>query len=77
MAAVDDKATDRSGTITRDELEAGFRQVTGEVDERAEAARSTILTVAAAGAAVVVVAVFLLGMRRGKRKTTIVEVRRF
>lgn len=77
MAADNDPSTDHPKPITRDDLEAGFRQLTGEVDERAESARDTIITAAAVGAAVVIGIVFLLGVRRGKRKTTIVEVRRF
>lgn len=77
MAAADTAPTDAPKPITRGDLEAGFRQLTGEVDERAESARDTIIAAAAVGAAIVVTVVFLLGVRRGKRKTTIVEVRRF
>lgn len=77
MADLHDTVDGGSRPITRDDLEAGFRQLTGEVDERAEAAKSTVLTAAAVGGVVVLLLVFLLGIRRGKRKTTIVEVRRF
>lgn len=63
--------------ITRDDIEAKFREIQGEVDETAESAKGVALAVGAAVAVGVVVVVFLLGQRRGKRKTTIVEVRRF
>lgn len=77
MPAKESPAPVSGDRITRHDLEAGFRELTGDVDERAESARDTIMTVAAIGAVVVVAIVFLLGVRRGKRKTTIVEVRRY
>lgn len=73
----DTSSSETSGRITRDDIESRFRQLTSEVDDRAEAARSTALAVGAAVAAVVVVGVFLLGRRRGRKKTTFIEVRRF
>ena len=63
--------------ITREHIEAKFRELTSDVDDRADAARGTAVTVGAVVAVAVVVGVFLLGRRRGRRKTTIVEVRRF
>jgi hypothetical protein len=46
------------------------------VNEQAEAARTTVATIGAVVAVVVVLGVFLLGKRRGNRKTTVIEVRR-
>lgn len=63
--------------ITRDDLEAKFRQLTADVDDRADAAKGTVVAVGAVVAAVVVVGVFLLGRSRGRRKTTVIEVRRY
>jgi multidrug efflux pump subunit AcrB len=63
--------------ITRDDIEAKLREIQGEVDETAESAKGMAVAIGAAVAVTVVVAVFLLGRRRGKRKMTIVEVRRF
>ncbi len=71
------QANESTGKITRDDIESRFRQLTSEVDDRADAARSTALAVGAAVAAAVVVGVFLLGRRRGRKKTTFIEVRRF
>ena len=63
--------------ITRDDIEAKFRTLTGDIDEVADEARSTAVTVGAIVAAGLVVGVFLFGRSRGKRSTTMVEVRRF
>ncbi|MBX3286040.1 MAG: hypothetical protein R2746_09280 [Acidimicrobiales bacterium] len=68
---------DQPAKITRDDIEAKFRELTGEVEDRAEAARSTAVTIGAVLAVTVVVGVFLFGRRRGRKSTTIVEVRRF
>lgn len=62
--------------VSRDDIEAKFREIKGEVADTAESAKGTLLTVGAAVAVVVVIGIFLLGKRRGKKKTTIVEVRR-
>lgn len=63
--------------ISRDDIEAKLRELQGEVDETAESAKGIAVAVGAAIAVGVVVLVFVLGQRRGRRKTTIVEVRRF
>lgn len=63
--------------ITRDDIESKLREIQGEVDETAESAKGVAVAVGAALAVGLVVVVFLLGQRRGKRATTIVEVRRF
>jgi hypothetical protein len=63
--------------ITRDDIEAKFRELTGEADDKAEAAKSTAIAVGAVVAAAVAIGVFLFGRSRGRKKTTIVEVRRF
>ena len=63
--------------ITRDDIEAKFRELSGDVDDRAEAAKGTAIAVGAVVAAAVVLGVFLFGRSRGRKKTTIVEVRRF
>lgn len=63
--------------ITRDDIEEKFRQLTGDVDDKAEEAKTTAVTIGAVVAAAVVLGVFLYGRRRGRKATTIVEVRRF
>lgn len=63
--------------ITRNDIEAKFRQITGDVDDKAEEARTTAITIGAVVAVAVVLGVFLFGRSRGRKKTTMVEVRRF
>jgi hypothetical protein len=67
-------ATDRP--ITRSDIEAKLREIQRTTETGAEAAKGAGVAVGAAGAAVVVVLVFLLGRRSGKKRRTIVEVRR-
>ncbi len=62
--------------ITPDDLRAKFRDLEGEVDSTTEAAKGTAVTVAAVVATVVVLGVFVLGRRRGRKRTTVVEIRR-
>ncbi len=63
--------------ITREQIEAKFRELSGDVDERAEDAKERVIGVGAIIGAAVLIGVFLWGRSRGRRKTTIVEVRRF
>jgi hypothetical protein len=65
-----------NGRITRGDIEAKLRQMRGEVDKTAEAAKVPIMAIAGGVAAAVVVLAFLLGKRRGRRKSTVVEIRR-
>ena len=62
--------------VTRDDIEAKLREIQSDVTERVESKRNTLLTGAGIAAVVIVVLVYLLGRRAGKRKTTIVEIRR-
>jgi hypothetical protein len=62
--------------ITRDDLEARFRQIQGDVQAKVHDKKQTLITAAAAGGVVLLVLFFLLGRRSGKKKTTLVEIRR-
>lgn len=62
--------------ISRDDIEAKFRELQGGVDEAADQAVSYVLVAGAAIVAGVVIVAWMLGRRRGRKKTTIVEVRR-
>ena len=63
--------------ITKADIENKFRELTGDVEDRAEAAKGTAVTVGAVVAVAFVLGVFLFGRSRGKKKTTMIEVRRF
>ncbi len=62
--------------ITRDQIEAKFRELTGDVDEEISSARSQAVTVGLAVAVAVVAVIFLIGRRSGRRRSAVVEVRR-
>ena len=62
--------------ITRDDIEAKFREVQGEVDEAGQAARSGLLVAGVVVAIAVAAAAFYFGRRRGRLAKTIVEIRR-
>jgi hypothetical protein len=66
--------TDRP--VTRADIEAKLREIRGEVDTGVESARNVALIVGAVAAVAVVGTVFFLGKRRGRKQTTVVEVRR-
>lgn len=62
--------------ITRDQIEAKFRELTGGAVQEVEEVRSQALTVAAAAGVALVAIVFLIGRRAGRRRSAVVEVRR-
>jgi len=62
--------------ITRDDIEAKFRELTGEASDELESARSQALTVGLAVGVALVAVVFLIGRRSGRRRSAVVEVRR-
>ena len=62
--------------ITRDQIEAKFRELTGDVDEEISSARSQAVTVALAVGVAAVAVIFLIGRRAGRRRSAVVEVRR-
>ena len=79
MAADRTDNGDRTAThepIGRDDIEAKFRELQGEVEIIGEEARSYGLTVAIVVVVAVVGVAFVLGRRRGRRNRTIIEVRR-
>jgi hypothetical protein len=62
--------------VTRADIEAKLAEIRGVTDDTAEVAEGAAKTgLVVAGVGVVIVA-FLLGRRRGRKKSTIVEVRR-
>lgn len=66
----------QANPITRNDLESKLRELQGEVDDTAESAKSTLIAVGAVVAVGVIAIAFLAGRRRGKKRTTVVEVRR-
>jgi hypothetical protein len=64
------------GPISRADIEAKLRELQGGYQETRESALTTAITVGAVVAVGVVAVAFLLGRRRGRKRTTVVEVRR-
>jgi hypothetical protein len=62
--------------ITRDDLEAKFRELEGGAREQVASARATLITAGTIGVFIVLLLVFLLGRRGGKQRRTVVEIRR-
>jgi hypothetical protein len=63
-------------TVTRGDIEAKLREIRGLTDtttEVAQEAAKPVLIILGVGAVIVA---FLLGRRRGRKRSTIVEVRR-
>lgn len=62
--------------ITRADIEARLRALVGDAEEKGESIKETGMAVAGAAGAGLIGLVFWLGRRRGKRKSTIVEITR-
>jgi len=62
--------------ITRDQIEGKLREMTGGVTDEVDGAKSQALAIGLAVVVVSVAVVYLIGRRRGRRRSTIVEVRR-
>ena len=68
--------TRTNGKITRGDIENKLHEMRGDVEESAEAAKTPIMAIAGGVAVAIVLVAFLLGKRRGRRKSTVVEIRR-
>ena len=62
--------------ITRDDLESKFRELEGGAHEQVESARSTLIPAGVVGAALLLLLAYLLGTRKGRKRSTVVEIRR-
>jgi hypothetical protein len=62
--------------ISRDDLERRFAAVQGGIRGTVADRKQTLITAAGVAGVVLLLIVFLLGKRSGRRKTTLVEIRR-
>ena len=62
--------------ITRDDIESKLREIRGDVNERAEAVKVPAIAIAVCVAVVTIAAAYFLGRRTGKRRQTVLEIRR-
>ena len=62
--------------ITKGDIESKLRELQGEVSERAEATRVPAFAVAVGVVAIAIAAAYVLGRRKGRRRQTVLEIRR-
>ncbi len=63
--------------ITPADIEAKFRDIQGQVDVVAEDSKKKMALAGGAGALIILLIVYVLGRRNGKRKSSVLEIRRF
>ncbi|MDQ1467575.1 MAG: hypothetical protein QOH10_1990 [Actinomycetota bacterium] len=66
----------RRGPITREDIEAKLRDITGDVSDTVEAARGIGVAVAVGAGVLFIVGAYWLGRRKGRRRKTVLEIRR-
>jgi hypothetical protein len=62
--------------ISKDDLEAKFRQIKTEVDNVRDGAKSKAIPAAAVGGILFILLMYLLGKRVGSKRSSVVEIRR-
>jgi hypothetical protein len=62
--------------ITRDDLESKMRELVDEARGEVASTRNTLVSVGVVAGIVLLLIVFLLGRRAGRKRSTIVEIRR-
>jgi hypothetical protein len=62
--------------ITREDLEAKLRDLTGDVGEVVDTARGIGVAVAVGAGVLFVVSAYWLGRRKGRKRRTVLEIRR-
>jgi hypothetical protein len=63
--------------VTRDDIEAKLRQLQGDVEHGMDAGREAGKFAALAGGTLAMAVVYLVGRRHGRKKRTVVEIKRF
>ena len=64
------------GPVSRADIEAKLREIKGEVDETADSAKPIALAVGIAAAVAIVALAYVMGRRKGRKRSTVVEIRR-
>ena len=62
--------------ITRDDIEQSLRAIQTGVEGKVRSKKTRIIQGASLGAVLLILLVFVLGRRAGRKRTTIVEIRR-
>lgn len=62
--------------ITRDDIEAKFRELQSDVDDTVEQSMGLVVIAGVVVAVGIIGIAFVLGRKRGRKRTTVVEIRR-
>jgi hypothetical protein len=62
--------------ITRDDIEQSLRSIQTGVNAKVRSQRATIIQGVSVATALVILIVFLIGRRSGRKRNTVVEIRR-
>jgi hypothetical protein len=65
-----------SDRISREDIEAKLKGLQGDVQNKVDDRRSTVITVGVIAGVVVVALFYFLGRRSGRRRSAVVEIRR-
>jgi hypothetical protein len=69
-------STAEAPRITRDEIEGKLRQLKGDAEEVAGSQKQNGLIIAAVGGVLLVALAYMLGRRKGRKRSAFVEIRR-
>ena len=67
---------DPNKKVSRADIEAKLRELRGDVDSRVDDAKLPVVAIATTAAVVFVLAAYILGRRRGRKKSMVLEIRR-
>ena len=70
-------STPKTGKITKADIEQKLRNLQGDVEGKIASQRQKIIGAAVAVGVLTILLTFFLGRRSGKKKNTVVEIRRF
>jgi hypothetical protein len=76
MARVAEPLTHPEGRVTRDDIESKLRELVEGARDEVASTKNTLVSIGAVLAVIILVIAFLLGRRGGKKRTTVVEIRR-
>jgi len=62
--------------ITRDDIEAKLKELQGEVNSKAEAVKVPAIAIAVGVVVLSIAAAYVFGRRKGRRRQTVLEIRR-
>jgi hypothetical protein len=66
-----------SERVEKSDIEDALRSLQGGITDEIESRKQQVLMAVGIAAALLLVVAYLMGKRRGRRKTTFVEIRRF